>query len=177
MFSFRSKVIKVLKEHFLYKPTSPLQRPILDGIILQAKRKGGNEYDAAIMFMMVQMNSLEGTGPDVQSFIGTHANNIRRILSLARSDYSEITSLLSEIEEKSQSTVLAADSIQSPDKLHLYQSSDFHRLLNFAKEKHPSYPKERETIATAKGRSQVNWTAWILLGAVFLIMTVISSSH
>ena len=99
MFGFGSKVKKVLKMHFLYSP-GPLQKSVLDSVILQAKRKGVNEYDAAIMFMMVQMNSLEGSGSDVKSFVKTHSDNSRRILSLAKSDYSEIAEMLSIIESK-----------------------------------------------------------------------------
>ncbi len=58
---------------------------ILKDICKQAKLQGVNEYDAAIMFMMVQMNSLQGGGDDVKAFIGTHCHNIKSVLSLAHS--------------------------------------------------------------------------------------------
>lgn len=72
----------------------------LRAICKEAKQEGANEYDAAIMFMLVQMNALEGNSSDVNSFIKNHSTNIKAIIDSASSTESEVLSLLSFIELK-----------------------------------------------------------------------------
>lgn len=99
MFGFKSKVKSVLRDQFNYIP-GPFQGPIFKTVCREANRKGVNEYDAAIMFMMVQMNSLSGDGDDVKTFVRSHVNNIRNVLSHAQSPSLDIAVMLSEIEAK-----------------------------------------------------------------------------
>ena len=98
-FGFKSKVKSVLNNNFNY-PVTGFQKPTLSAICSNAKHDGVNEYDAAIMFMMVQMNMLEGNSPDVISFIKNHTNNIKSVQSLAVSPDNDVTQMLSEIHAK-----------------------------------------------------------------------------
>lgn len=98
-FGFKSKVKSVLNDNFNY-PVTGFQKPTLSAICNNAKHNGVNEYDAAIMFMMVQMNMLEGNSTDVISFIKKHTNNIKSVQSLAASPESDVSQMLSEIHTK-----------------------------------------------------------------------------
>jgi hypothetical protein len=93
---FEAKVRAVLEIHFLYKP-GHIQASTLKQIVRHAKSYGNNEYDAAIFFMIVQMNSLLGNDDRVQSFIHTHSENVRRIMDLAFTDADEIHEMLHEV--------------------------------------------------------------------------------
>ena len=115
MFGFPSKVKSILHNNFNYRPDMH-QSFILKDICKQAKLQGVNEYDAAIMFMMDQMNSLQGGGDDVKAFIGTHCHNIKSVLSLAHSPYSEIIAMLTEI-EKNHGMVSGTDAANSGNPL------------------------------------------------------------
>lgn len=95
-FGFEGKVKSVLREKFNYEPGS-FQLPILKEIAAEAKRQALNEFDAAIMFMMVQMNSLTPGKEDCKTFVRTHSRNIESVLSLARSPYADIVNMLSTI--------------------------------------------------------------------------------
>lgn len=98
-FGFKSKVKSVLNDNFNY-PVTGLQKPTLSAICNNAKNDGVNEYDAAIMFMMVQMNMLEGNSPDVISFIKIHTRNIKTVQSLAVSSENDVSRMLNEIYAK-----------------------------------------------------------------------------
>lgn len=74
--------------------------PVLSGICEEAKESDMNEYDAAIKFMIIQMNTLYGDSEDVDSFIEIHLRNIRSILDLANNADNEIIKLLAPIEAK-----------------------------------------------------------------------------
>ena len=58
-----AKALRVLKEEFDYEPNR-FQMSILKGILREARESKVNEYDAAIFFMMVQMNALTPSGSD-----------------------------------------------------------------------------------------------------------------
>ena len=51
------ETVKNINKKFDYKIRN-IQDDSLNAVIEQAKNNYGNEYDAAIMFMLVQMNSL-----------------------------------------------------------------------------------------------------------------------
>lgn len=59
MIWYRSKVLSILIEKFNYKPAAPSHQAIVfNAITKKIKKKGGNEYDGAIGFMLVQLESL-----------------------------------------------------------------------------------------------------------------------
>ena len=129
-FGFKSKVKKVLLKEFNYDLKSiddvelnsfegqtedktlnnarrkfdyeirKIQDDSLNAVIEQAKNNYGNEYDAAIMFMLVQMNSLNIGSDDSSPFVSENASNIRRIIPLSTHSEDEISSLLDEIVKK-----------------------------------------------------------------------------
>ena len=129
-FGFKSKVKKVLLKEFNYDLLSieyvetnsfggqteektvknarkkvdyeirKIQDDSLNAVIEQAKNNYGNEYDAAIMFMLVQMNSLNIGSDDASNFVSENAANIRRIIPLSTHSEDEISSLLDEIVKK-----------------------------------------------------------------------------
>ncbi|MCC7017449.1 MAG: hypothetical protein IT564_09645 [Rhodospirillales bacterium] len=98
-FGFDSKVKSVLREKFDYEPGG-FQMPILKQIAAEAKRQELNEFDAAIMFMMVQMNLLSPGGDDVKTFVRTHSQHVESVISLARSPCTDILNMLSDIKAK-----------------------------------------------------------------------------
>jgi len=62
----RSKVLNVLKTMFQYEPNlrGP-QRATFNGVTKQMRKLGGNEYDSAVAFMLVQLEVGSGlTGGD-----------------------------------------------------------------------------------------------------------------
>jgi hypothetical protein len=111
-FGFEGKVKSVLKEKFNYEPGS-FQLPILKEIAAEAKRQSLNEFDAAIMFMMVQMNSLTPGNEDCKTFVRTHSRNVESVLSLARSPYSDIVNMLSAIKANHGLTDVAVNKTSS----------------------------------------------------------------
>jgi len=98
-FGFKSKVRTILNDNFNY-PVTVFAKLTLSAICKEAKQTGANEYDAAIMFIMVQMNMLDGDSEDVIAFIKKHTNNIKSIQSLATSTDIEINELLNNIHNK-----------------------------------------------------------------------------
>lgn len=67
----RTKVLQVLKDHFQYKPAVPgWQSDIFNNVTrYNIRKQNGNEYDGAIAFMLVQINSLMGDDPEAKAFI------------------------------------------------------------------------------------------------------------
>ena len=65
--SYRSKVLRVLDQEFNYKPAVPGQQAqVFNAITKQIKERNGNEYDGAIAFMMIQIDSLmSNSNPEV----------------------------------------------------------------------------------------------------------------
>ena len=93
------KTVKNIRKKFDYE-IRKIQDDSLNAVIEQAKNNYGNEYDAAIMFMLVQMNSLNICSDDASNFESENAANIRRIIPLSSHSEDEISSLLAEIEKK-----------------------------------------------------------------------------
>lgn len=100
---FRSKLLKsteeVLLKDFRYSVNS-MFRPVLKEVCKEARRLRRNEYDAAIMYMMVQINTLSTENKSATSFARTQIKNIRSVISLARSGYAEIDELIDHLEYK-----------------------------------------------------------------------------
>ncbi len=92
-FGFEAKVRTALNQHFGYQAGS-WQKSILSQIASTARQQGMNEFDAAIMFMMVQMNSLQGGGEDVRQFVRKHTDNVIRVMSLGCGSRDDILDLL-----------------------------------------------------------------------------------
>jgi len=93
------KTVKNIRKKFDYE-IRKIQDDSLNAVIEQAKNNYGNEYDAAIMFMLVQMNSLNIGSDDSSPFVSENASNIRRIIPLSTHSEDEISSLLDEIVKK-----------------------------------------------------------------------------
>lgn len=91
--SFKGKTKKVLSKYFKYKPNS-IQAPVLTKVASQAKLSGVNEYDAAIMFMLSQLNTLKPGDPRVESFTLEHLENIKSIIHLAASPKRDIQEMM-----------------------------------------------------------------------------------
>ena len=68
----RSKVLNVLKTMFQYDPNlSGPQRATFNAVTKQMRKIGGNEYDSAVAFMLVQLDAgpgLEGGDDDWKRF-------------------------------------------------------------------------------------------------------------
>lgn len=90
---FRSAVKSVLDQNFEYHPVS-FQVHILKQVCSSAKAHGANEYDAAVMFMLSQMNALYSSDNDSQEFIKKHVNNIRRIYNKCKGSSDDIEALI-----------------------------------------------------------------------------------
>ena len=99
-FSFYDKVVSVLRRDFDYRPYNIVQKMGLKEICADAKRHGVSEVDAAILFMLVQMNLLEGGGEDVKAFVATHSRNVEKVLPRATSPREDILAKLSMIRRK-----------------------------------------------------------------------------
>lgn len=91
--SFKGRTKKVLAKYFKYKPNS-MQAPVLSKVASQAKHSGVNEYDAAIMFMLSQLNALSSGDPRVESFVLEHLENIERIIHLSASPRRDIQEMM-----------------------------------------------------------------------------------
>ena len=96
-FGFIGKVKDVLVQEFSYQ-TGGMQTDVLKQITKTAKMYGANEYDAAIMFMLVQMNALYGSDKRTQDFINLHVGNIRRILHRASNSPADIEDQITEVQ-------------------------------------------------------------------------------
>jgi hypothetical protein len=56
---YRTKVLRILTYEFDYKPAVPgWQTQVFNSLTKQIKNQGGNEYDGAIAFMLVQIASI-----------------------------------------------------------------------------------------------------------------------
>ena len=55
---FRGKTVLVIQKDFDYDPVGPGQTHVLREVCKQLRKLGGNEYDAAIAFMFVQIDAL-----------------------------------------------------------------------------------------------------------------------
>ena len=66
---YRTKVLRVLKEEFDYYPAIPgFQMEVFNACTRQVRSNGGNEYDAAIAFMMIQISALMGNSDSNRAF-------------------------------------------------------------------------------------------------------------
>ena len=95
-----NKTKKIIENEFDYK-ISNAQNIILKDIVNTAKSQNLNEYDAAIMFILVQINSVI----DVQSltndiFIKYKLKGIEDIIRLAKTPKADIKKLVNEIKDK-----------------------------------------------------------------------------
>jgi len=59
---YRTKVLRVLRDLFFYEPNlSGFQREAFNEATRQIRKFGGNEFDAAIAFMYVQLDNVPQT--------------------------------------------------------------------------------------------------------------------
>ena len=96
-FGFMGKVKNVLRQEFNYQPGG-MQNNVLKQIKNTAKMYDANEYDVAIMFMLVQMNSLYGSDKRTQDFINLHVGNIRRVLYKAKNSPADIEAQIADVQ-------------------------------------------------------------------------------
>ncbi len=96
----KAKTLRVLKDDFQYEP-SRFQFSTLNATCKQALQNNVNEYDAAIMFIFVQINSLD-KDKDTKAFIERHFLNIHKIIArnLISSNIQDVFSMGDEIAEK-----------------------------------------------------------------------------
>ena len=87
---------KVIRRDFGYA-LDPMIISIFEGVVAEAARKGQNEYDAAIVYMMVQMNTLYAGSDGPKNFVDIHSHNILRIVSKASDNRSGYIETLNEI--------------------------------------------------------------------------------
>jgi len=101
LFGFKGRAERVLIQHFAY-PLNSLNAPIFAGICRQAKSFGANEYDAAILFMLVQMNALTPHLDSIkaQSFIEEKSERMSRIAYKSSRPSQEWVQTLNEIRER-----------------------------------------------------------------------------
>ncbi|WP_347311531.1 hypothetical protein [Defluviimonas sp. SAOS-178_SWC] len=55
---FGGKVLRVLKEKYEYDPVGPGQPVTMRRVCKMIRKNGGNEYDAALVFMLSQLQML-----------------------------------------------------------------------------------------------------------------------
>ena len=99
--SFKDRVRAIIWEEFDYQyQLAPGVKAVFGPVCTSAKEAKTNEHSAAIMIMMVAMNSL-GTDVDdpemkkeVDNFIRTHTNNVLRIIHRADQPESDIKEML-----------------------------------------------------------------------------------
>lgn len=103
--SLKSRAKKILKKDFQYPIVNSVQSLTLHGVIERAKSLSLNEYDAAIMFMLIQMNALSPSDPRVTSFVDRHSQNIKGLISLAASPSTEILEMVREIKSRHRLSV------------------------------------------------------------------------
>ena len=89
---------QVIRRDFGYA-LDPMIISIFEGVVAEAARKSQNEYDAAIVYMMVQMNTLYAGSDGPKSFVDIHSHNILRILSKASDSRSGYIEMLNEIRD------------------------------------------------------------------------------
>jgi hypothetical protein len=80
---FRSKTLAVLKSEIDYEPAVPgFQAPVFHEVTRVAKDSGGNEYDAAVLFMLPQLRLLQESGdPSCATFIDEKLARMRGLRS------------------------------------------------------------------------------------------------
>lgn len=67
---YRSKALRVLRDQYDYNPAVPgSQAAVFNACIKQVRTNVGNEYDAAIAFMLIQMDALVGKSDSNDRFI------------------------------------------------------------------------------------------------------------
>jgi hypothetical protein len=65
---FQTKVLQILRNQYDYVPAK-FQMGVLNSSSRQMRENGGNEYDAAIAFMLIQVGSLSGETESNEDFI------------------------------------------------------------------------------------------------------------
>jgi hypothetical protein len=99
--SLKDKTHKVLQKDFEYQPNQ-MQKPVLAAVVSQAKTTGVNEYDAAILFMLAQMNALEPDDEalEINKFVLKHIDSIERCSHKAESSIDDIEDMINQIAVK-----------------------------------------------------------------------------
>lgn len=95
---FKTKVLNILKDDFKYEPGF-FQLGVLRMVCTKARKLKVNEYDAAIMFMLSQINALSHN-QETQVFVKKHLSQISKILEKAVSPNSEILSMIEIVAKK-----------------------------------------------------------------------------
>jgi hypothetical protein len=90
MIWYRAKVLRVLRDDFDYKPAVPgLQSVSFNAVTRHIRKQGGNEYDGAIGFMLVQCNALmtmSGDDAEAQAFVVRIQSIAERLMPNANCD-------------------------------------------------------------------------------------------
>lgn len=92
-FGFKSKTTSVLKNKFNY-PVTAMHSLVLKQICNEALRQGLNEYDAAILFMTVQINSITEKSDRANAFVEIQTQNIKAVMDLAATPNQDILDFL-----------------------------------------------------------------------------------
>ena len=104
VFGFNGRVKAILRREFSYR-TGSYQNEIFKDVASQAKAAGLNEYDAAIMFMMVVINAIAPGGEDVLEFAERHLNKIEELIPRALGPSKDIYELFDSIKLKHGLTI------------------------------------------------------------------------
>jgi hypothetical protein len=96
-FGLKSKTTSVLKKKFNY-PVTAMHSLVLKQICNEALRQGLNEYDAAILFMTVQINSITEKSDRANAFVEIQTQNMKSVMSLAKSPYSDLIDFVKTLE-------------------------------------------------------------------------------
>lgn len=125
-FSFADRVKKIIRQDFGYEPRGGTLHA-MGSICDQAKSSGANEHSAAIMTMLVAMNSL-GVDPDderVEMFLKENSLNILRQMHLANQPEADIKQLVAEVLAKHG--LVNSDDLDSTD---VYEDDSGDKLID-----------------------------------------------
>ncbi len=77
---FKAKALRILKEEFACTPIKA-QIPVFSEIVREARRTHANEYEAAIFFMLAQLNVLipDAANRKVVEFVERHSKKAAQL--------------------------------------------------------------------------------------------------
>jgi hypothetical protein len=84
---FRAGALRVITKDFSYEPAIPgFQSDAFNSITREIRKSGGNQYDAAIFFMLVQFDSMSKPyDPKAKEFIAAKLSLIKKIVERSNS--------------------------------------------------------------------------------------------
>ena len=73
MMSLRYKTLQVLDQQFSYTGVIPAETTLFNEVTRDVKKNGGNEFDAAVTFMLIKIKQYEAEGLSTEGMIETIA--------------------------------------------------------------------------------------------------------